>query len=95
MLGLIKGTSGLPLRALHDHSVPFAICTDNPARCKTSMTEELFRVAKAFGYSDDDLLCLMLQAIDHAFADDSTRQQVRRELELAWGSYREPKAAIS
>jgi len=61
--------------------VPFVICTDNPARCKTSLSEELFKVSKAFSLSDSDLLHLTETALAFCFADFSTKEVLRARID--------------
>ncbi|WP_157195792.1 adenosine deaminase [Bradyrhizobium sp. YR681] len=72
-LGIVNGYRELPLERLRERNIPFVICTDNPVRCRTSLTEELYKVAKSFSYSIDDVKQLCRASARAAFADDNTR----------------------
>jgi adenosine deaminase len=80
-LGVVHGVGQLPLGVLQAQGVPFVICTDNPARCKTSLSEELFKVSKAFSLSDSDLLHLTETALAFCFADFSTKEVLRARID--------------
>ena len=71
LLGVINDVKDLPLNSLAEHGVPFTICTDNPARCHVSLSEELFSVAKAFAFSIDDIRALTKQSLKAAFIGDN------------------------
>jgi len=73
ILGLAPKTEDLPLRLLKNSGVPFVICSDNPARCRTSLSEELFKVAKAFDFSIGDIESLVLDSMKRSFADVETK----------------------
>jgi adenosine deaminase len=79
-LGLIKDIRDLPLRRFQERQIPFVICTDNPARCRTSLSEELYKIAKSFSYSSDDLAKLTAEALAAAFVDDVTRSTLAAKL---------------
>lgn len=80
-LGVIGDVRDLPLSNLKERGIPFAICTDNPVRCRTSMSEELFRVAKAFHYTLEDLKSLMKASLGAAFVDEGTRRDLSTRLQ--------------
>ncbi len=79
-LGIIDSYKDLPLSQLRDNGIRFAICTDNPARCRTSMSEELFRVSKSFAYSIGELKELTRVSMEVSFADEPTRRAVIAKL---------------
>lgn len=81
MLGVVSSVSDLPLNVLREHGVPFVICSDNPARCKTSLSEELFKVATAFGLSLADVEEMVSRALEHSFADPDTKERIRGRLD--------------
>lgn len=80
LLGLVEGIEGLPLRILHDYGVPYSICTDNPARCRTSLSEELFKVAKAFDLPIEGIREITCRAVDHSFADENTKRKLHSKI---------------
>lgn len=73
ILGVATRTEDLPLRILQKSGVPFVICSDNPARCRTSLTEELFKVSRAFDMSFGDLENMVSNTLDRSFADPETK----------------------
>jgi adenosine deaminase len=79
-LGLAPRISSLPLRLLIDSGVPLAICTDNPARCDTTLSEELYKVAVALDLNIDQVCDLNSAALNLAFADLPTKDRVKRQL---------------
>jgi adenosine deaminase len=80
LLGLVGRTEGLPLRILHDYGVPYSICTDNPARCRTSLSEELFKVAKAFDLPMEGIREITCRAVEHSFADENTKRKLHSKI---------------
>jgi adenosine deaminase len=79
-LGVIHQISDLPVKILRQYGIPFVICTDNPARCKISLTDELFKFAKAFELTPTDIKHLTYAAADHSFADEQTRSALKQQL---------------
>jgi adenosine deaminase len=74
LLSIIEDFGQLPLKRFREYQIPFAICTDNPARCRTTLSEELFKIAKAFSYSVGDVTRLNHTSIEAAFVDEVTRK---------------------
>ncbi|MFH1737645.1 MAG: adenosine deaminase [bacterium] len=84
ILGIVDRTEDLPLKVFSRYGVPFVICTDNPgSRCKTSISEEFYKVANAFSLSLFDLRTLTLRALKYSFADEATKKKVALKLHLA------------
>jgi len=80
LLGVVDSVSGMPIRRLQQFGVPYAICTDNPARCQTSLSEELFKVAKAFSCTFDDICQMVRLSVQVSFADDAAKSRLRQLL---------------
>lgn len=80
ILKIISQMRELPLRVLQKNGVPFVICTDNPARNQTSLSEEYFKVSKAFGLSLSDLRDMVSLSLRHSFASDAIKEKIAREL---------------
>jgi len=80
-LGVVSDFAELPLRKLREHNIPFVICTDNPARCRTTLSEELYKVAKSFSYSIDDIGDLTKASLRAAFVDDEARKGLTLRLQ--------------
>lgn len=75
-LGLVKDIKHLPLNEFSRAGVPFVICTDNPARCQTTLSEEFYKVAKAFNYSIDDLRRMVERSLSASFASDDLKTKI-------------------
>lgn len=82
-LHLAARVADLPIRTFLSHSVPFVICSDNPARCRTSLSQELFKVAKAFDLSLAEVLRMTQDAVRAAFADDKTKLALHARIAAA------------
>ena len=80
VLGLISKIGELPLEIFKNYGVPFVICTDNPARCKTSLSEELFKIAKSFSLSFSDIQHITYLSFKHSFADEETKKKIELKL---------------
>jgi adenosine deaminase len=81
ILGVVDSASQLPLRVFDQSKVPYVICTDNPARCRTTLSEELTEIAKPpFEKSIDDIAEMMVTAVKASFADNPTKQRVLERL---------------
>jgi adenosine deaminase len=76
LLGAVGSVKELPLDVFDRHHVPYVICTDNPARCRTSLSNELTKVAKQFGKSIDEIAGMMLLALRASFADEHTKSRL-------------------
>ncbi|XP_071104265.1 N6-Methyl-AMP deaminase-like [Haliotis cracherodii] len=65
----------------HNRQHPVIICTDGKGVYQTTVTEEYVHAAQAFGLTRLKLWQLSLQSIDHIFADEATKQTLRRKWE--------------
>lgn len=74
--GTVSKVREIPIEIFNNSQVPFVLCSDNPARCKTSLSEELFRTAKAFELSIPDMQNFNSFALGRSFADDRTREKL-------------------
>lgn len=80
----------LRLPNLHDHPTlsvllreehPVTISTDDPGVFDTTVSRELFLVARAFGLDAARVASICLEAPGMTFADEHTRGWLRRQLE--------------
>ena len=55
---------------------------DNRLLSRTSVTNELRRLADTFGWTGDDVRQVSLDALDAAFIDEPTRRRLRAEVLL-------------
>lgn len=80
MLSIMNNISELPIINMRKYNIPFAICTDNPARCKTSMTEEYFKIAKTFNLSVENIRHINKMALKYSFADEVTKGKIESKI---------------
>jgi len=76
LLGIFDAYREIPLPLFEEMNVPFAICTDNPGRCRSSLTEELLRLSLSFGFDPPRYEFLMARANEYSFASDEVRREV-------------------
>lgn len=81
LLGIIPNLFYLPINQLSSYGVSYAICTDNPARCKTTLTKEWSNVASTFKLSIEDIRTAMYTALEHSFAPDKIKQLLQSKLD--------------
>jgi len=81
LLGLVSGIEALPLKSFQEYGVPFVICTDNPARCRTSLSTELFKITKSFGLSLSEIKEIAFSSLKYSFADAQTKKTLRSRIE--------------
>lgn len=83
LLGVVSEVEELPLKMLWQHNVPFIICSDNPARCRISLSEELYKVSKAFDLSIHDVEKIVHSSLDSSFADSETKRILSLKLGIS------------
>lgn len=86
LLGIVDQLSDLPFEKLLSYRVPFVICTDNPARCQTSLTEELLKVSQSCGWTSAQVRQYIYSALNFSFADHETREYLRSRLDGFWSA---------
>ena len=69
-----------PLREFLKAGLSVSINTDNRTVSNTSMTKELEFIQNTYGMNDIDLIRLMKNAADTAFASDDTKQKLYRKI---------------
>ncbi len=88
ILNQIKNISNLPLATFIENNIPFAICTDNPARNKTSLSEEFFKVIKAFessfGYAKKILRYSLYNSVNYSFVDEIIKKELKHKLDMSF-----------
>ena len=68
----MQGISGCSLKV--------SVNTDNRTVSNTSLTKELEFIQKNYGIRDEEILQMMKNAIDTAFADDSIKDKICKML---------------
>jgi adenosine deaminase len=56
---------------------PLCISTDDPGVFDTNATKELYLLAKAYDLDKHNLKRLTLEAVNHIFCDDTTKQRIK------------------
>ncbi|KIC43942.1 adenosine deaminase [Ruegeria sp. ANG-S4] len=81
VLGLFPNFYAHPIARLRDAGVKVTISTDDPPFFHTTMRREYEMLNKAFGWDDEDFTALNKTALDAAFCDDATRENILKRLE--------------
>lgn len=78
----VQSTSDYPIREFLDAGVKVTINTDNRTVSNTTLTKELEFVQKTYGIRDEEVLLLMKNAVDAAFAGEAVKERLYRKLSL-------------
>ncbi|MGN1166887.1 MAG: adenosine deaminase [Lachnospiraceae bacterium] len=76
----VKSAEEYPLREFLDAHLLVTINTDNRTVSSTSMTKELDFIQKMYGISDEEIILLMKNAAEVAFANDDIKNELSRKL---------------
>ncbi|WP_133130956.1 adenosine deaminase [Legionella yabuuchiae] len=80
-LGLFKNLSEHPFPKLYEAGLNISINSDDPPFFTTNLAREYRLVQEAYGYSDDQINQITLMAIESAFVDEKTREELRSKLQ--------------
>ncbi len=75
-LGLFKNMEQHPLPKFYEAGIKFSINSDDPPFMSTTLAQEYDKVQKAYNYSDATMNHITTMAINSAFVDEATRQQL-------------------
>lgn len=78
----VQSTSDYPMREFLDAGVKVTVNTDNRTVSNTTLTKELEFVQKTYGIRDEEVLLLMKNAVDAAFAGEAVKERLYRKLSL-------------
>lgn len=78
----VQSTSEYPMREFLDAGVKVTVNTDNRTVSNTTLTKELEFVQKTYGIRDEEVLLLMKNAVDAAFAGEAVKERLYRKLSL-------------
>lgn len=78
---IFEAIDAYPLRQLMDAGVRVTINTDNMTVSGTDLAAEMQLVADALSLTDEELQTLLLNAVDAAFADDETKEWLKKEVQ--------------
>ena len=76
----VQSTADYPIREFIDAGLRVTVNTDNRTVSNTTMAKELEFVQRTYGIQDDEILLLMKNAVDAAFAEDSVKERLYRKL---------------
>ena len=76
----VQSSAEYPLREFLDAGLKVTINTDNRTVSNTTLTKELEFVQKQYGIRDEEVLLLMKNAVDTAFAADAVKERLYRSL---------------
>ncbi len=79
-LHAFKDYAAHPLRKFFDAGLKVTLGSDDPTFFSTSIGREYDIAQKHFGFSDDELKRITRNAIEEAFVDDTTREQLLNKL---------------
>ncbi|MBQ3713281.1 MAG: adenosine deaminase [Spirochaetia bacterium] len=80
----VDDMSKYPIRDYLAKGVKVTVNTDDPAICRTTIAKEFEYLEKKFGITAGEKKIMMLNAVDAAFTDDSTKAALRAEVESAF-----------
>lgn len=78
----VQSTLDYPMREFLDAGVLVTVNTDNRTVSNTTLTKELEFVQKTYGIRDEEVLLLMKNAVDAAFAGEAVKERLYRKLSL-------------
>ena len=76
----VQSTAEYPLREFLDAGLRVTINTDNRTVSNTTLTKELEFVQKQYGIRDEEVLLLMKNAVDAAFAGEAVKERLYRSI---------------
>lgn len=76
----VQSMADYPIREFLNNGVLVTINTDNRTVSDTTMTKELEFIQKSYGISDDEVLLLMKNAVDAAFANEAVKEKLYRKI---------------
>lgn len=82
-LGLFNNLSEHPFPQLYDAGLKISLNSDDPPFFTTNLAREYAIVQEAYGYSDQAMNDITSMAIDCAFVDENTRQELHKKIDNA------------
>ena len=76
----VPGPEFYPIREFLDHGAMVTVNTDNRTVSDTTMTKELEFIQNTYGIRDEEVLLLMRNAVDAAFAEETVKEKLYRKL---------------
>jgi len=82
---VVKNVSELPIRDFLEVGIPVTINSDDPSIEGTDLKTEWLKVIDAFNLTKSEISLIMHNAVDAAFCSDTIREQLRKEIDDAYG----------
>lgn len=76
----VQNPSEYPIREFLDAGLAVTVNTDNRTVSNTTLTKELEFIQKTYGVQDEEILLLMRNAADAAFAGEERKEKIRQSL---------------
>ena len=76
----VQNMSEYPIREFLDNGVKVTINTDNRTVSNTTLVKELEFIQKNYGIRDEEVLLMMRNAAEAAFASDDVKEKLYRKL---------------
>lgn len=76
----VQSTAEYPIREFLDAGLKVTVNTDNRTVSNTTLTKELEFVQKTYGIRDEEVLLLMKNAVDAAFAGEAVKERLYRKV---------------
>lgn len=76
----VQSAAEYPIREFLDAGLKVTVNTDNRTVSNTTLTKELEFVQKTYGIRDEEVLLLMKNAVDAAFAEEAVKERLYRKL---------------
>lgn len=85
VLGAVSSYAAHPIRQLMARGIPVALCTDNPVQVSTTIGRE-YALARALGFTPDDLLAFTMHAIRASFVPPEHKQYLLKHA-ATWSNH--------
>lgn len=76
----VESTNDYPMRLFLDEGILISVNTDNRTVSNTSLTKEFEFVQKTYGISDGEIMRMLFNAAETAFADDDIKHKLYKRL---------------
>lgn len=76
----VQSTAEYPIREFLDAGLKVTVNTDNRTVSNTTLTKELEFVQKTYGVREEEILAMMKNAVDTAFATDDVKETLYKKL---------------
>jgi adenosine deaminase len=84
--GVVKRMEDHPIRMYYERGIPVSVNTDDPAMFDTSLVEELYSLRARLGFSRSDIVRVLKNGIECAWASAEKKAQLMAGLENAAGA---------